>query len=143
MAGQYEQQLAKMLKEKPILSFQPTIAEVIKAFPELTLSILNNTITLYPEMLYMNDHLFDDYTRDYELTGEIDEITINTSSSNSEAGPGPHLHPHGIIKGKGKMKSKGTIINIDTLVIGDKVMVIPIEKGQVWTIAFKVRKVKE
>ena len=48
-------------------NFQVCIGEVIKAPPKLTISILDGRFILYPHMLYMNDRLFDDYTRTYKL----------------------------------------------------------------------------
>ncbi len=138
--GKYQQELAKMLN-KPVPSmFQTTIGEVTEPPPNLTISIFNNTVFLYPDMLYMNNRLFDDYTRDYEFIGEIENITINTTSSNTNSNN--HTHPHGTVQGKGEINSKGVITNTDTLVKGDKVVVIPVESGQKWIVGFKVRKVK-
>jgi len=74
---------------------------------------------------------------------KIIEITIDTTSSNTEAGPGPHKHEHGTIEGSGKCKVIGTIINTDTLVVGDYVKVIPCQDGQMWFVDSKYRKVKE
>lgn len=138
--GKYQQELAKTLN-KPVPSlFQSTIGEVIVPPPNLTISIFNNTVFLYPDMLYMNNRLFDDYTRDYTFMGEIEDTTINTTSSNIKSNN--HTHYHGTIKGKGKISSKGVITNTDTLIKGDKVIVIPVETGQKWIVGFKVRKVK-
>lgn len=142
MSNQYSQQVAKLFRPKVDISFQTTIAEVIIPPPELTLKILNGGVILYPNMLYMNNRLFDDYTRDYQLVGEIDDITINTTSSNELSEPGPHSHPHKTILGKGEYSSKGIITNTDTLGKGDRVIVFPVEKGQTWIVGFKVRKVK-
>lgn len=140
----YKRIMNKMMKERenvPV-EFEPCIGKVIKAPPETTISILDGQVTLYPHMLYMNDRLYDDYTREFDMTGTITEITLNTTSSNIETGPGPHKHEHGIIKGDGKYKAIGTIINTDTLKVGDYVKVVPTEKGQKWFIDSKFRKVK-
>lgn len=133
---------AKFLKglETPS-NFQVCIGEVIKAPPELTVSILDGRFILYPHMLYMNDRLFDDYTRTYKLEGILDEITINATSSNKPCGLGA-TNPHGTIEGNGEYKANGTFINTDTLKIGDLVKVTPTEKGQKWIVDFKIRKIK-
>lgn len=140
----YKRIMNKMMKERENVSveFEPCIGKVIIAPPDTTISILDGQVTLYPHMLYMNDRLYDDYTRKFDITGTITEITINTTSSNTEAGPGPHKHEHGTIKGDGKYKAIGTIVNTDTLEVGDYVKVVPTEKGQKWFIDSKFRKVK-
>lgn len=133
---------AKFLKglETP-KNFQVCIGEVIQAPPELTVSILDGRFILYPHMLYMNDRLFDDYTRTYKLEGTLDEITINATSSNKPCGSGA-TNPHGTIEGSGQYKANGTIINTDTLKVGDLVRVTPTENGQKWIVDFKIRKIK-
>lgn len=133
---------AKFLKglETP-KNFQVCIGEVIKAPPELTISILDGRFILYPHMLYMNDRLFDDYTRTYKLEGTLDKITINATSSNKPCGLGA-TNQHGTIEGSGEYKANGTFINTDTLVTGDLVRVTPTENGQKWIVDFKIRKIK-
>lgn len=133
---------AKFLKglETP-KNFQVCIGEVIKAPPELTISILDGRFILYPHMLYMNDRLFDDYTRTYKLEGTLDKITINATSSNKPCGLGA-TNQHGTIEGSGEYKANGTFINTDTLKKGDLVKVTPTEKGQKWIVDFKIRKIK-
>lgn len=122
-------------------NFQVCIGEVIKAPPELTISILDGRFILYPHMLYMNDRLFDDYTRTYKLEGTLDKITINATSSNKPCGLGA-TNQHGTIEGSGEYKANGTFINTDTLKKGDLVKVTPTEKGQKWIVDFKIRKIK-
>lgn len=145
----YEIAMAKMFKQKEReeIKFEVCIGTVIKAPPEIEISIWDGQVILLPHMLYMNDRLYDDYTRKFDIVGDITEITINTTSRNIEAGPGPHSHPHGIIKGigknTGKIKLEGVIKNTDTLTVGDYVKVVPTEKGQKWFIDSKYRKVKE
>lgn len=143
--GKFANQLTKMFveRENPEEITEPCIGRVIKAPPETTISILDGNVTLFPHMLYMNDRLYDDYTRKFDITGELTEITINATTSNVEAGPGPHKHEHGTIEGSGKYKAVGTIINTDTLIVGDYVKVIPCQDGQMWFIDSKYRKVKE
>lgn len=133
---------AKFLKglETP-KGFQVCIGEVIQAPPELTVSILDGRFILYPHMLYMNNRLFDDYTRTYKLEGTLDEITINATSSNKPCGLGA-TNQHGTIEGSGQYKANGTIINTDTLKVGDLVRVTPTENGQKWIVDFKIRKIK-
>ncbi|MGL5427741.1 MAG: DUF2577 family protein [Cetobacterium sp.] len=141
----YQLMLAKMFKanENKEIEFEACIGKVIKAPPETTISIWDGQVILYPHQLYMNDRLYDDYIRKFDIDGEITEIMIQTTSSNLDAGPGPHKHNHGTIEGKGKYKAVGTIINTDTLIVGDYVKVVPTEKGQKWFIDSKYRKVKE
>lgn len=141
----YELAMAKMFKksDSQVSIFEACIGIVIKAPPEITITIWDGQVTLFPHMLYMNDRLYDDYTRKFDIVGEINEITITTTSSNIEIGPGPHKHEHGIIEGSGEYKAIGTIINTDTLKVGDYVKVVPTEKGQKWFIDSKYRKVKE
>lgn len=122
-------------------NFQVCIGEVIQAPPELTISILDGRFILYPHMLYMNDRLFDDYTRTYKLEGTLDEITINATSSNKPCGLGA-TNQHGTIEGNGEYKANGTFINTDTLKVGDLVKVTPTENGQKWIVDFKIRKIK-
>lgn len=121
--------------------WEACIGEVIEPMPNLTISILNANFKLYPEFLYLNDRLHDDYTREFELEGIIDEIEIETTSSNITASQ--HQHKHGTIKGSGKYKTHGTIINTDTLIVGDFVQVIPTQEGQKWFVTSKYRKVKK
>lgn len=129
----------KMYENKEV--WEACIGKVIKPMPELTVSILNGQFILTPELLYLNDRLHDDYTREFELEGTIDEIEIETTSLNMTASQ--HQHKHGTIKGSGKYKAHGTIINTDTLIIGDFVQVIPTQEGQKWFVTSKYRKVKK
>lgn len=140
----YELAMAKMFKksESEDTTFEACIGTVIKAPPETTITIWDGQVTLFPHMLYMNDRLYDDYTRKFDIVGDITEITINATSSNSTCPLGA-VNTHGTIKGAGKYKAVGTIINTDTLKVGDYVKVIPTEKGQKWFIDSKYRKVKE
>lgn len=141
----FSSKLAKMFveRENPETITEPCIGKVVIAPPELTISIWDGEVILPPKKLYMNDRLYHDYTREFDITGKITEITIDTTSSNTEAGPGPHKHEHGTIEGTGKYKAIGTIINTDTLVVGDYVKVIPCQDGQMWFVDSKYRKVKE
>ncbi|MGL6063769.1 MAG: DUF2577 family protein [Fusobacteriaceae bacterium] len=140
----YSAKMAKLFveRENPDLITEPCIGIVTIAPPELTISIWDGQVTLYPSQLYMNDRLYNDYSREYEITGDLTEITINTTSGNTEAGPGPHKHQHGKISGTGKYKAIGTIINTDTLIVGDYVKVVPSQNGQMWFVDSKFRKVK-
>lgn len=124
-------------KEK---EFQPCIGTVIKAPPQLTISILSGKVILYPRMLYMNDRLFDDYTRQYKLEGEITEYSFD-NTTNSSAVPNHPEHPIPKLAGRGTYKAQGTFINTDTLVEGDLVKVTPTEGGQIWIVDYKIRKI--
>lgn len=136
-------ELAKIFKEFiPEKKFQVCIGRVIKAPPELTISIMDGRVILYPYMLYMNDRLFDDYERTYKLTGTLDSITINATSSNKTCSGG-YTNQHGTIEGTGEYVANGIFINTDTLKVGDLVRVTPTEQGQIWIVDFKIRKIKE
>ncbi|MBC2855244.1 DUF2577 family protein [Cetobacterium sp. 2A] len=140
----YQTEMVKMMKqrENKEVEFEPCIGRVIKAPPEIEISIYDGQVILLPHKLYMNDRLYNDYTREFDIEGDITEITIESTSSSVEASPGPHKHKHGTIEGTGKYKAVGTIINTDTLIVGDYVKVVPTEKGQKWFIDSKYRKVK-
>lgn len=141
----YQILLAKMMKERENeeIPFEPCVGTVIQAPPELTISIWDGQTILYPKNLYINDRLCGDYTRKFDMEGEFKNIKIESSTSNIENGPGPHSHKHGTIEGTGEFKAVGTIINTDTLKVGDYVRVIPTEKGQKWFVDSKYRKVKQ
>lgn len=126
----------------PKKGFQVCVGVVIKPPPELTISIMNGKYILYPRMLYMNDRLFDDYTRTYELTGEITGYNFENTTSSEPVGDHP-AHSIKKLAGKGSYQATGTFINTDTLVKGDLVRVTPTEDGQMWIVDFKVRKIKK
>lgn len=120
--------------------FAPCIGEVIEAPPNLVISIWGGDVILNSRKLYMNDRLFDDYTREFSLKGKISKIKIDATTNTGESGPGPHKHTHGAIEGSGEYESQGTIVNTCTLVKGDLVKVTPVEDGQKWIVDFKIRK---
>lgn len=124
-------------KEK---EFQPCIGTVIEAPPQLTISILSGKVILYPRMLYMNDRLFNDYTRQYKLVGEITEYSFDNKTNSSAVSNHPE-HPIPKLAGSGTYKAQGTFINTDTLVEGDLVKVTPTEGGQMWIVDYKIRKI--
>lgn len=133
--------LAKFLKTlKNPKTFQSCLGEVIKAPPELTIRIRNNNYILYPRMLYMNNRLFNDYTRTYSLEGNVTEFDFNNSTKSSPV-PNHPAHPIPKLKGDGTYKAEGTIINTCTLKVGDLVKVTPSENGQIWFVDYKVRKI--
>lgn len=139
----FENILTSMFKERenPEVIFEPCIGIVIEAPPNLTINIWDGKVTLYPKQLYMNDRLFNNYTRMFESEGSIESITINATTSNEVCSKGAS-NPHGTISGKGTVELKGTIVNTDTLTVGDLVKVTPVENGQKWIVDFKIRKLK-
>ncbi len=142
MGYKYSVQLAKILREmENPTQIGPTIGEVVSAPPNLRISIWNGNVILEPSQLYMNDRLFDDHTREYEVDGEVTEqsMTVNSSDMTLE-GQGPHKHSLLSWGGTGTYKAKGTIVNTDTLKKGDLVKVTPTEDIQIWFVDFKVRK---
>lgn len=135
-------ELAKFFKGLiPKKQFQSCVGTVIKEPPDLTISLIDSNYILYPRMLYMNDRLFADYTRQYSLTGEITEYQFKNTTS-TEAISNHPAHPIKDLAGKGGYKAKGTIINTCTLIVGDLVKVTPTENGQMWFVDYKVRKIK-
>ena len=126
-----------LTQDKP---FQTCVGVVVKPPPELHISIMNGAFMLYPRMLYMNDRLFDDYTRDYKLEGEVTDYKFDNTTQ-TDGVPQHPPHPISNLAGKGTYSAKGTIINTDTLKKGDLVCVTPTENGQMWVVNFKVRKI--
>lgn len=122
--------------------FQTCVGVVIEPPPNFHISIMKGKYILYPRMLYMNDRLFDDYTRTYKLTGEITEYNFENTTSSEPVSDHP-AHPIKKLAGKGSYQATGTFINTDTLVKGDLVKVTPTEDGQMWIVDYKVRKIKE
>lgn len=136
----HNEEIAKFLKSlQPKERFEACVGVVIKSLPELTISIKDSSIILYPRMLYMNDRLFDDYTRQYSLDGKITEYDFKNTTS-SEAVPPHPAHPIKKLTGSGIYKAEGTIINTCTLKEGDLVKVTPAQNGM-WFVDYKVRKI--
>ena len=134
----YQEELAKMFKqyenEDP---FEPVLGVVIEGFPNLRISIYSGQVILGIDKLYMNDRLFDDYTRTYKLEGQITEYDFQNTTNTEIASN--HTHPIKTLAGKGTYKAEGTFINTDTLKVGDLVKVTPTDNGQMWFIDYKVR----
>jgi len=157
--GEYGAKLAKLWKELENQEIiESTIGKVISPPPNLRVSIWNNSVILEPTQLYMNDRLFDDHTRKFEIDGEVSEIDLNLEKNEvtdiiippvlpfipAPAPPPPWaVKGKGAMKGKGTYKTNGTIVNTDTLKKGDLVKLTPAGVGQIWFVDFKVRKLKE
>lgn len=136
--SKYQEQLAKLFKKNEnIEPFESVIGEVVEGFPELKISIYSGQVILETEHLYMNDRLFDDYTRTYRLEGQITEYSFDNTTSTEVAAN--HVHEIKKLAGNGSYKAEGTFINTDTLKVGDLVKLTPTEKGQKWFIDYKVR----
>lgn len=136
--SKYQEQLAKLFKGfENIDPFESVIGIVIENFPELKISIYSGQVILSKENLYMNDRLFDDYTRTYKLEGEITDYNFQNTTNTEIASN--HTHPIKTLAGKGTYKAEGTFINTDTLKVGDLVKLTPTDKGQMWFIDYKVR----
>lgn len=118
--------------------FESVVGRVVSAPPNLRISIWDGETILEASQLYLNDRLWGDYTREYNLNGDINTITINATSSNSACGAG-YTNPHGTISGSGKYTATGIIINTDTLKVDDLVKVTPTESGQMWFVDYKIR----
>lgn len=134
----YQEELAKMFKQyENIDPFEPVLGVVIEGFPNLRISIYSGQVILGIDKLYMNDRLFDDYTRTYKLEGQIIEYNFQNTTDTEIASN--HTHPIKTLAGKGTYKAEGTFINTDTLKVGDLVKVTPTDNGQMWFIDYKVR----
>ena len=134
----YQEELAKMFKQyENIDPFEPVLGVVIEGFPNLRISIYSGQVILGIDKLYMNDRLFDDYTRTYKLEGKITEYDFQNTTNTEIASN--HTHPIKTLAGKGTYKAEGTFINTDTLKVGDLVKVTPTDNGQMWFIDYKVR----
>ena len=134
----YQEALAKMFKQyENIDPFEPVLGVVIEGFPNLRISIYSGQVILGIDKLYMNDRLFDDYTRTYKLEGQITEYDFQNTTDTEIASN--HTHPIKTLAGKGTYKAEGTFINTDTLKVGDLVKVTPTDNGQMWFIDYKVR----
>ena len=134
----YQEALAKMFKQYENTDlFEPVLGVVIEGFPNLRISIYSGQVILGIDKLYMNDRLFDDYTRTYKLEGQITEYDFQNTTNTEIASN--HTHPIKTLAGKGTYKAEGTFINTDTLKAGDLVKVTPTENGQMWFIDYKVR----
>ena len=136
--SKFQDQFSKIMRsyENPE-PFEAVVGTVIEGFPNLRISIYDGLTILDSKHLYMNDRLFDDYTRTYSLEGEITEYSFqNTTNTEVESN---HNHPIKNLQGKGSYKAKGTIINTCTLKVGDLVKLTPTASGQKWFIDYKVR----
>ncbi len=70
------------------------------------------------------------------------KITVNFRYKTTEPCGKGATNEHGTIKGSGEYQANGKIVNTDTLIIGDRVKVTPVENGQKWIVDFKIRKIK-
>jgi len=154
--GEYGAKLAKLWKELENQEVvESTMGKVISPPPNLRISIWNNSVILEPTQLYMNDRLFDDHTRKFKIDGNVDNIDLTLEKNEVTEivtppilpfVPAPAPPPPWSVKGKGAMigkgtyKTNGTIVNTDTLKIGDLVKLTPTENIQIWFVDFKVRK---
>lgn len=123
-------------RENPDI-FEATIGTVLSPPPKLRISIWDGETILEPEHLYLNDRLFDDYTRQYMLTGEITKYSLKNTTNTEVASN--HSHPIKSLAGSGSYEASGTFINTDTLKAGDLVKLTPTENGQKWFVDYKVR----
>lgn len=117
--------------------FEATIGTVLSPLPKLRISIWDGETILEPEHLYLNDRLFDDYTRQYMLNGEITKYSLKNTTNTEVASN--HLHLIKSLAGNGSYEASGTFINTDTLKAGDLVKLTPTENGQKWFVDYKVR----
>ena len=151
----FTNKLAKKIKgfENP----NPTgsiIGEIISPMPNLKISIMDGRVILYPEQLYINTLLTDEYIRefeienaDFELTGDKFTLTATPFVINdtTPASPRPVATiPEGQttkVEIGGKAKIAGKFKLIDTLKAGDLVKLTPTADEQTYFVDYIVKKV--
>lgn len=153
----FKNKLAKTLKKfENITPFGPTIGEVISPLPDLHLSIFGGDAILYPDQIYINKLLTDEYVRSFEIensdfTLDGDEFMLTATpfviNDTTPGGPRPVASiPEGQttkIQVGGKATITGKFTLVDTLKKGDLVKVTPTVDGQTWFIDYVVKKVGE
>ena len=130
------------------------VGEVVKPMPELTISIMDGQVILYPEQLYINTLLTSEYVRTFEIkdsTFELsgDKFTLTASpfviSDTTPSSPRPVTTiPEGQttkVEVGGKATITGKVTLVDTIKKGDLVKVTPTVDGQTWFIDYVVKKV--
>ena len=153
----WSNKLAKKIKgfENP----NPTgsiIGKVINLLPDLKISIMNGEVILYPEQLYINTLITDEYERefeienaDFELSGDnfsltatpfvINDTTISSVRPITTIPEGQTTQ----VEVGGKAKIKGKFKLIDTLKIGDLVKLTPTVDEQTFFVDYIVKKAGE
>ncbi len=141
----YIEKVAKEFKKmQNIEKIGSVVGEVVSGLPNLRIKIINTTIMLEPDQLYLNDFWFADSTREYNITDGHLAFSDNVSRTTTLNGEHPHTHNlEGISVDVQNMASDGVISFVDTLVPGDKVKLTPTWDEQTWFIDYKVRKVIE
>lgn len=142
--GQYTDEYLKMMQgyENPV-KIGNVIGTVIETFPNIKIEILNGDVILYPEMLYFCNYLLVGYTREIEATN-----IVNTNFSNSNATSTHKQLPSGTYNDykyssidmpkSTVQKSTYTMKYTDTLKAGDKVMLCPSDKEDMWFVVSRV-----
>ena len=130
------------------------VGAVVKPMPELTISIIDGQVILYPEQLYINTLLTAEYVRSFEIkdsTFELsgDKFTLTASpfviSDTTPSSPRPVTSiPEGTttkVEVSGKATITGNFKLVDTLKKGDFVKVTPTVDEQTWFVDCIVKKV--
>lgn len=153
----FANKLAKKIKgfenPNPIGSL---VGKVVKPMPNLTISIMDEEILLYPQQLYINTLLTNEYEREFKIEGSDFELSGNkfTLTANpfviQDTTPGSPRPVTTIPEGQttrveigGKAKITGKFKLIDTLKIGDLVKVTPTADEQTFFVDYIVKKVGE
>lgn len=113
---------------------------VVEAPPKLKIKLHSNGMYIYGKKLLTATETREKYQREFSLNGEIDEQSMEVSSSDmSKAGQGPHKH--NLLKwgGTGKVKMSGTIKWTDDLKKGDLVIMLPTNGNEKFYLLDKVR----
>ncbi len=152
----YQTKIARLFKsfenKKNIGSI---IGKVISPYPNLTISIFEGQVILYPEQLYINKLLTDTYIRDFEMEKSKFELKGNKFKLDALPGVIMDTTPSGarpigsIPEGQvsnleftGEATQSGKVKLIDTLKYGDLVKLTPTINEQIWFVDYIVRKVK-
>ena len=130
------------------------IGEVISPMPELKISIMDNQVILYPEQLYINTLLTDEYIREFEIENSDFELSGDKFSLTAspfviqDTTPGSPRPVTSIPEGQttkveigGKAKITGKFKLIDTLKAGDLVKLTPTADEQTFFVDYIVKKV--
>lgn len=113
---------------------------VVEAPPKLKIKLHSNGMYIHGKKLLTATETREKYQREFSLNGEIEEQSMEVSSSDmSKAGQGPHNH--NLLKwgGTGKVKISGTIKWTDDLKKGDLVIMLPTNGNEKFYLLDKVR----
>ncbi|AOY76689.1 DUF2577 family protein [Clostridium formicaceticum] len=105
------------------------VGKVVSTFPNVKVSILDGTVILEKDQLYCCDHVLAGYTREFQSESEGDIITHT---------PPPQIYDaHTVME---SLEHTGKITYIDTIKVGDEVLLVSTVDEQTWFIVDKITK---